>query len=115
MTKWQAEFTGREVGALGVLSRFVAVVEADTYDGAVLALYKTHEHISIHSLTTVEAPEIQATVKVYWSLVDGEWVEQTQLGCDVEYYTGDDVPVDPVDLGFPVHPDDDRATGGPGA
>jgi hypothetical protein len=56
---------------------------------------------------------IEATVKTYYTLVDGEWQEQFQLGKEIAYYTSDDEDVSPS-MGFPAHPDDgyDHEQGG---
>ena len=47
MKTYYFEFTGRQVGAIGITENHVKEVRAETYDKAVTKLYDTHEHISI--------------------------------------------------------------------
>ena len=47
---WRIVFYGREVGAIGTLSRWELIVDAPDIDTARIRLYDTHEHISIESI-----------------------------------------------------------------
>jgi len=52
--RWQAEFTGRELGAIGVTHRIEIKVEEETEEAARMLLYKCYEHISSLVLTALE-------------------------------------------------------------
>jgi hypothetical protein len=43
--KYTAHFIGKNKGAIGILQKFIVVVEADNEDDARLKLYDTHEDI----------------------------------------------------------------------
>jgi len=40
------DFTGREVGAIGIFSHQCVEVDADSVKEAILKVYDTHEHLS---------------------------------------------------------------------
>lgn len=44
--KWNARFTGRKIGAIGITERVEVQVEAHDMAAARLKLYDTHEHIT---------------------------------------------------------------------
>ncbi len=46
MKRFLFEFTGREVGAIGVMQEFSVIVNADNEESARLTIYDTHEHIT---------------------------------------------------------------------
>ena len=54
--KYQIEFYGRRVGAIGICYNMVEVVEAESPEQACSRLYDSYEHISIRRITK-QAPE----------------------------------------------------------
>lgn len=46
MKTFECYFTGRQVGAIGIMGEFIVTVQAEDEDKAKLKIYKTHEHIS---------------------------------------------------------------------
>ncbi len=58
MRRYRLRFYGRVNGALGLNSMHVVEVEAESFEGAALKAYDTHEHISHPlSVTDVETRE----------------------------------------------------------
>lgn len=58
MKNYLAQFTGRQVGAIGAVRSFAVAVSAPTEAAAGLRLYDTHEHIT--RLTLTEQPALPA-------------------------------------------------------
>lgn len=63
MKKYQANFTGREVGAIGIFYDIKHVVEANNQEEAKLKLYDYYEHINNLSLTELQGYELTAEAK----------------------------------------------------
>jgi hypothetical protein len=51
MKTYQAKFTGREVGAIGIFYKITATVEAENAEAARLKLYEKYEHLMDLTLT----------------------------------------------------------------
>lgn len=49
MKQYEIRFSGKKKGALGVLQYFTALLEAENDEAAILKLYDTHEHITVHA------------------------------------------------------------------
>jgi hypothetical protein len=58
---FNATFTGRQKGAIGITHRITTTVDGDDKDAARLALYDRFEHISGAELTPVEQRETEET------------------------------------------------------
>lgn len=57
MKLYRMTFTGREVGAIGVFTRYSIVVRAESEEAARIELYQTHEHIRGLHVQVVEEDE----------------------------------------------------------
>ena len=55
MKKYDVAFTGREVGAIGICSRFCFEIEAESEDAARLKIYETHEHLMRVNISEIKA------------------------------------------------------------
>lgn len=59
--RYYFEFMGREKGALGIQQHLARAVQAETLPAAHLALYDTHEHISVLTVNSRTMAEEMAS------------------------------------------------------
>lgn len=63
MGKYFVSFHGRGCGSLGADHQCSATVQADDADGAIIALYATHEHISDAVVTALHGYDMGQTIR----------------------------------------------------
>ena len=51
---FEMSFTGRTLGATGIMSKFVVKIQAIDKDSAAIRIYKTHEHVSMWKITEIK-------------------------------------------------------------
>lgn len=52
--QYRIDFVGRKVGAVGIRYSITETVEAESKEGARLALYEQYEHITVKSTERIE-------------------------------------------------------------
>ena len=60
--RYEIEFTGRVKGAIGIFHPCREIVEAATEKGAIMELYRTHEHISMPKIKALPIPDAASLV-----------------------------------------------------
>lgn len=57
MSLFEITFTGRKLGAIGIMQHFRRIVSAETPEAARLKLYETHEHVTNATLRQMSDTE----------------------------------------------------------
>ena len=78
MKKYQANFTGREVGAIGIFYDIKHVVEANNQEEAKIKLYDYYEHINNLSLTELQGYELTAEAKELYFYTKDHFIENLE-------------------------------------
>jgi hypothetical protein len=75
MKQYQANFTGREVGAIGIFYDINHVIEANNEEEAKLKLYDYYEHINNLTLTEIKNYELTAEAKELYFFTKNHFIK----------------------------------------